>query len=110
MGDYPQIIDDRELPATERAATFLTDMKNRLQFQFSIAGLVLLVSAGVLAPNPRANSNAPKIYPDKIDPHWFAGNSKFWYRLEHANHSRQFVLVDAVTGRTPPAGSTPTTC
>jgi dipeptidyl aminopeptidase/acylaminoacyl peptidase len=45
----------------------------------------------------------PKIYRDKIEPHWFAGNSKFWYRVDLADKRREFILVDAENGTRTPA-------
>lgn len=51
----------------------------------------------------RTNAAAPRIYRDRVDPHWFAGNDKFWYRLNLAGETREFVLVDALKGTRTPA-------
>src|SRR5687768_13591112 len=40
----------------------------------------------------------PKIYRDKVEPHWFSGNTKFWYRVDLADKKREFILVDAENG------------
>jgi dipeptidyl-peptidase-4 len=40
----------------------------------------------------------PKIYRDKVEPHWFSGNTKFWYRVDLADKKREFILVDAEKG------------
>jgi dipeptidyl-peptidase-4 len=49
----------------------------------------------------------PKIYRDKIEPHWFADSSgatnRFWYRLQLPRDEKEFVLVDAVAGKREPA-------
>jgi len=46
--------------------------------------------------------SAPRIYQDKIEPHWFAGDNGqtnlFWYRLDLAGDRREFVLVNANAG------------
>lgn len=46
---------------------------------------------------------APKIYRDKVEPHWFAGNTKFWYRVDLGGERREFILVDAEKGTRAPA-------
>jgi dipeptidyl-peptidase 4 len=45
----------------------------------------------------------PKIYRDKVEPHWFAGNKKFWYRNDLPEKRREFVVVDAEKGTRAPA-------
>ena len=39
-----------------------------------------------------------KVYRDKVEPRWFAGNTKFWYRNDLADKKREFILVDAENG------------
>src|SRR5262249_13313574 len=48
-------------------------------------------------------SKKPHNYRDKIEPHSFANDNKFWYRLDLAGQKRQFILVDATTGAQGPA-------
>src|SRR5688572_23807075 len=40
----------------------------------------------------------PKIFRDKVEPHWFAGNTKFWYHVDLGDKKREFILVDAENG------------
>ena len=65
---------------------------------------VLLVASPWTAA---ANDRAPRVYRDKIHPHWFAdahgAMNRFWYRLDLAEGAREFVLVDAVAGTRSPA-------
>jgi dipeptidyl aminopeptidase/acylaminoacyl peptidase len=50
---------------------------------------------------------APRVYRDKITPHWLGNAEKesraFWYRVDLANGRREFVLVDAERGQRAPA-------
>jgi dipeptidyl aminopeptidase/acylaminoacyl peptidase len=39
-----------------------------------------------------------KVFKSRVEPHWFDGNTKFWYRNDLAGGKRAFVLVDAVKG------------
>lgn len=39
-----------------------------------------------------------KVFKAKVEPHWFAGNTKFWYRNDLAEGKREFFLVDAEQG------------
>jgi dipeptidyl aminopeptidase/acylaminoacyl peptidase len=43
-------------------------------------------------------AEAPKVYRDRIAPHWFAANTKFWYENELAGGGKEFVVVDAEKG------------
>jgi dipeptidyl aminopeptidase/acylaminoacyl peptidase len=44
-----------------------------------------------------------KVFRDRVEPHWFAANTRFWYRNDLAGGAREFVLVDAVGGGRQPA-------
>ncbi len=62
--------------------------------------------AGAIAASAAAAENTPprpKVYRDKIEPHWFASNNKFWYRLDLPDDRRQFILVNATNGTRLPA-------
>ena len=39
----------------------------------------------------------------KVEPHWFANNSRFWYRNDLPGGSREFIVVDVVAGTREPA-------
>jgi dipeptidyl-peptidase-4 len=39
----------------------------------------------------------------RVEPHWFGGNDRFWYRNDLADGAREFVVVDAVAGTRRPA-------
>src|SRR5690348_16402963 len=40
-----------------------------------------------------------KVFKARVEPHWFDGNNKFWYRNDLAGDKREFVLVDAAKGQ-----------
>jgi dipeptidyl aminopeptidase/acylaminoacyl peptidase len=44
-----------------------------------------------------------KVFKARVEPHWFDGDNKFWYRNDLAGGKREFVLVDAVRGTREPA-------
>ena len=58
------------------------------------------VVAGWLAPSAAA---APRVYRDKIEPHWFATHSLFWYRNSLPADALEFILVDTRVGSRRPA-------
>lgn len=40
-----------------------------------------------------------KVFRDSVDPHWFGEQqNRFWYRIDTAEASHEYVLVDAATG------------
>ncbi len=44
-----------------------------------------------------------KVFRTKVQPHWFAENTKFWYRNDLADKRREFVLVDVIAATRGPA-------
>ena len=44
-----------------------------------------------------------KVFRDRIQPHWFANNDRFWYRVDLGSGHREFVVVNAVEGTKGPA-------
>jgi len=43
------------------------------------------------------------VYKYRVTPHWFANNTRFWYRNDLRNGAREFILVDAEKGTRGPA-------
>jgi dipeptidyl aminopeptidase/acylaminoacyl peptidase len=43
------------------------------------------------------------IFKTKVEPHWFDGNRKFWYRNDLRDGTKEFILVDAQAGTRRPA-------
>jgi len=50
-----------------------------------------------------ADASEPRVYRDRVAPHWFANQTRFWYRNELKDGAREFVSVDAEKGRRQPA-------
>lgn len=50
-----------------------------------------------------AGAAEPRVYRDRVAPHWFADQARFWYRNELKDGAREFVLVDAQKGARQPA-------
>jgi dienelactone hydrolase len=77
-------------------------MKTAVSLAF---GFVFLAAAALAQP-PDTNITS-LVHRDVIAPHWLAGTSGqpnlFWYRVDLADHQREFVLVDAAAGRRGPA-------
>ncbi|MBX9585198.1 MAG: DPP IV N-terminal domain-containing protein, partial [Gemmataceae bacterium] len=56
------------------------------------------------APQPRRTPARPAgVYKDRITPHWFAGDARFWFRNDLKGGAKEFVLVDAEKGTRGPA-------
>lgn len=50
-----------------------------------------------------AGAAEPRVYRERVVPHWFAGQTRFWYRNDLKDGAREFVLVDARKGTRQPA-------
>jgi dipeptidyl aminopeptidase/acylaminoacyl peptidase len=44
-----------------------------------------------------------RVFKAKVTPHWFADNTKFWYRNDLKDNAREFILVDAAKSTRQPA-------
>ena len=44
-----------------------------------------------------------RVYKDRITPHWFANETRFWYRNDLPGRAKEFVLVEADAGKRGPA-------
>jgi len=75
-----------------------------------ITGILLAIAAQA-AQAAQANTSTPDeppqqsqrrneggVYKSRITPHWFASNTKFWYRNDLSGGTREFILVDAERG------------
>lgn len=62
---------------------------------------------GTIADYDRADRLAEtvrgKVYRDRVIPHWFAGNDRFWYRVDLAGGVKEFLVVDAIKKERSPA-------
>jgi dipeptidyl aminopeptidase/acylaminoacyl peptidase len=72
-----------------------------------IAVIVLAALASTSAPaqtreasQGRRGRGQPErgVYKGRIVPHWFAADTKFWYRNDLRGGAREFILVDATSG------------
>jgi dipeptidyl aminopeptidase/acylaminoacyl peptidase len=73
----------------------------------------LVVALVALAANPAAPQDSPQrkkgfgpsggVNKFEIVPHWFADDTKFWYRIDSRGGVREFILVDAEAGKRGPA-------
>jgi len=48
---------------------------------------------------PRRDEASRRVFKDRVTPHWFAGNSRFWYRNDLRGGAEEFILVDAERGK-----------
>ncbi len=58
---------------------------------------------GLLCTVTLAFGQAPKVYRERIEPHWFGDGSRLWYRNDLRGGGREFVVADAVAGERRPA-------
>ena len=57
------------------------------------------------SPQSRRRSGGPErgVYKSQVTPHWFAGDTKFWYRNDLPGGAKEFIVVDAESGNRAPA-------
>ena len=86
----------------------------RRALMVAAAALFLLAAASSALSLPAAEPQAllqkgkgfkgpSGVYRDRVTPHWFAGDTKFWYRNDLKDRTKEFVLVDAEKGTRTPA-------
>lgn len=88
-------------------------MRDCLRLGAGLGVVVLLIVAsaaeaqGTRSDYERAmrlrDATANTVFRDRVTPHWFAGDAKFWYRNDLADDTREFLVVDAEAGVRGPA-------
>ena len=48
---------------------------------------------------PRRDDGPRRVFKDRIAPHWFQNNTRFWYRNDLKDGAKEFILVDAERGK-----------
>ncbi|MCS7272190.1 MAG: DPP IV N-terminal domain-containing protein, partial [Gemmataceae bacterium] len=59
---------------------------------------VSMVQPQELVASQKGKERLPRIYKAGVQPHWFAQETKFWYRNDLAQGRREFIVVDAEKG------------
>ena len=59
-----------------------------------ILSVILLMARGLIQTAP-VFAAVPAMYRDRVEPHWFQNNTRFWYRNLLAGGASEFILVDA---------------
>ena len=64
-------------------------------------GLVAYLVAGNESPQQRGRPGGerPPVYKERVAAYWFGTNGQFWYRNDLAKGAREFMLVNAETGK-----------
>jgi len=75
--------------------------------QSAVLAALLFAAQSVFARGGRSDyeraldlrkTTANKVFKQRVNPHWLAGNNQFWYRNDLADEEREFILVNAETG------------
>ena len=73
-----------------------------MKYILCVGAIIFSTGLATFADSPATNS-PPRIYRDKIEPHWFADSAgvsnRFWYRMQLPHDEKEFVLVDAAAGK-----------
>lgn len=65
---------------------------NRIGFRITFSIFSAAVCLALLTEISSAQT--PQVYRDRVEPHWFANNTMFWYRVRLPRNQSEFVLVD----------------
>src|SRR5216110_1517067 len=70
-------------------------------FLFTALLLPLVTSSGAVqsrADDRETDRGLRRVFKDRVSPHWFANNTRFWYRNDLREGAKEFILVDAERG------------
>lgn len=70
-------------------------MKSRLNLLLCFCSLSILAQA---VAGEAGGAPKPTVYKAQVSPHWFANNTRFWYRNDLPGGTKEFILVDAERG------------
>lgn len=76
-------------------------------FAGTLAFVVIGVGTGESQESPQRKQGPgqafPGVYKARIEPHWFANNTRFWYRNDLRGGTKEFIVVLAAEGKRLPA-------
>jgi dipeptidyl aminopeptidase/acylaminoacyl peptidase len=91
---------DSAMMKTKQIPTIATAI---LTAALACASALAQTTNAVQARRGRAGEPERGVYKARLVPHWFAADTKFWYRNDLHGEVREFILVDAVKGTRQPA-------
>jgi len=65
---------------------------------FAVSACVASENAGLPQQRQRGPRSGNRAYKTSITPHWFADNTRFWYRNNLRDGKREFIIVDPSEG------------
>ncbi|MCA9036156.1 MAG: prolyl oligopeptidase family serine peptidase [Planctomycetaceae bacterium] len=78
-------------------------ISNRSPHRLPVSLRFLACSALFFLSVKIAFGQPPRVYRDRVEPHWFSDGQKFWYQVSTGPDQNAFILVDANTGMRLPA-------
>ena len=69
-----------------------------LVFIFCMSVVALILVPGISMGQQGTTRPGGRVFRDRIQPHWYANSTKFWYRNDLPNGQKEFVVVDATKG------------
>ena len=66
-------------------------------------GETIAASAETSQGAPGRDEGRSLVFKDRVTPHWFQSNTRFWYRNDLRNGVKEFIVVDAEHGTREPA-------
>src|SRR5687767_7572446 len=78
---------------------------SQLSAAVALVALALMFWPSTAAAQVRGRREEPQagVYKARVNPHWFHGNTRFWYRNALPGGAREFIVVDAEAGTRRPA-------
>ena len=72
-------------------------MLYQTRLRLFILSAILMTAHGMILTSS-GFAAVPAVYRDRVEPHWFQNNARFWYRNQLADGASEFVVVDAQKG------------
>src|SRR5688572_1960591 len=101
----------RSVALGERARSVASSVAPLIALLLFFCGITPMRAGGDIPADPSTDDSSQespqrtqrpgpggRIYNDRIVPHWFEQNTRFWYRNELAGGRKEFVLVDVERG------------
>ena len=92
---------------TRRTQAMKASLQLKIVIQAAVITASLFTARNAVAQGGRSDyeralnlrrNTANKVFGQRVDPHWFADNTRFWYRNALPDDKCEFILVNAKSG------------
>ena len=103
VGVFPTVLKFSALPQSGRSLRSRPHSKTLARHSSAALTIMAMLLLAIASVVPAHAQTSPRVYRERLEPHWLSNHTQFWYRNDNPGETREFILVDAGKGTREPA-------